>query len=105
MTEGCATCTQASNIDQDFRLRPLFIQWLATPVGVQAWCLSISACRTCWRAWLNARPRTTLGYCWHGKIAWRVKSDAELTVAAGVTRQEHRAMLEYVNEMESVMTP
>jgi hypothetical protein len=46
-----------------------------------------------------------LGYCWHGKIAWRVKSGAELAVAAEITREEHRAMLEYVNEMESVVRP
>jgi hypothetical protein len=44
-----------------------------------------------------------LDNCWHGKIAWRVKSGAELAVAAEITREEHRAMLEYVNEMESVM--
>jgi hypothetical protein len=61
----------------------------------------VGACPNCWRAWLYARPRTELGYCWHGKIAWRLKPDAELAVVAGVTRDEHRTMLEYVNEMES----
>ena len=49
-------------------------------------------------------PRAALGYCCHGKVAWRVKG-AELAVAAGVTREEHRAMLEYVNDMESVTRP
>jgi hypothetical protein len=37
-----------------------------------------------------ARPRNAIGYCWHGKAAWRVKSGA-LVVEAGVTREEHRA--------------
>ena len=62
------------------------------------------ACPNCWRAWLNTKPRTMLGYCWHGKVAWRVKSGA-LAVVDGVTREEHRAMLEYANEMESVAMP
>jgi hypothetical protein len=64
------------------------------------------ACANCWRAWLNSRPRSALGYCWHGKVAWRVKSGA-LAIAEGVTRDEHRAMLEYANDMESltVVTP
>ena len=41
----------------------------------------------------------------HGKVAWRLKSGAELAVAVGVTREEQRAMLEYVNEMESLSDP
>ena len=64
-----------------------------------------SSCPNCWRAGLNTRPRTALGYCWHGKIAWRLKSGADLAVAPEVTREEHRAMLEYVNDMESVTRP
>jgi hypothetical protein len=59
------------------------------------------ACPNCWRAWL-AGPQSGIGYCWHGKIAWRVKSGS-LAVAEGVTREEHRAMLEYENEIEAVM--
>jgi hypothetical protein len=38
----------------------------------------------------------------HGKVAWRMKSGA-LVVAPGVTREEHRAMLEYISDMESLM--
>jgi hypothetical protein len=34
-----------------------------------------------------------------------MKSGADLAVAAGVTREEHRAMLEYMNDMESVTRP
>jgi hypothetical protein len=45
-----------------------------------------------------------VGYCWHGKVALRVKSGA-LAIVDGVTREEHRAMLEYANEMESVAMP
>jgi hypothetical protein len=59
-----------------------------------------SACLSCWRTWLNARPRAELGYCWHGKVAWRVKAGDELAIAEGVTREEHLAMLEYLNEIE-----
>jgi hypothetical protein len=33
-----------------------------------------SACPNCWPAWLNSRPRAALGYYWHGKTAWQVKS-------------------------------
>jgi hypothetical protein len=40
--------------------------------------------------------------CWHRKVAWRVKSGDELVIAVGVTREEHRAKLEYVSEMELV---
>jgi hypothetical protein len=63
-----------------------------------------AACQNCWRAWLTG-PRNSIGYCWHRKIAWRAKSGAEFAVVVGVTREEHRAMLEYVNEMESVLSP
>jgi hypothetical protein len=60
-------------------------------------------CPNCWRAWL-AGPRDSIGYCWHGKVAWRVKSGA-LVVLPGVTREEHRAMLEYIDEMEAIIRP
>ena len=62
------------------------------------------ACPNCWRVWL-AGPRSAIGYCWHGRVAWRVKIGAELAVAAGVTREEHRAMLEYMNEIELLAQP
>jgi hypothetical protein len=62
-----------------------------------------SACPNCWRAWLVG-PRSAIGYCWHGKVAWRVKSGA-LAVAVEVTRDEYRAMLQYVSELEAVMRP
>jgi hypothetical protein len=62
------------------------------------------ACPNCWRAWLVG-PRSAIGYCWHSKVAWRVKLGGELAVEAGVTREEYRAMLEYVNDMEAVMRP
>jgi hypothetical protein len=61
------------------------------------------ACPNCWRAWLTG-ARDSIGYCWHGKIVWRVKSDA-LVVLPGVTREEHRAMLEYESEMEAAIYP
>jgi hypothetical protein len=41
-----------------------------------------------------------IGYCWHGKVAWRVKSSGELAVAPEITRDEYHAMVEYTNEME-----
>jgi hypothetical protein len=59
------------------------------------------ACPNCWRAWFTG-PRNAIGYCWHGKVAWGVKS-GPLAVVPGVTREEHRAMLEYLNEMESLV--
>ena len=62
-----------------------------------------AACPNCWRAWLVG-PRESIGYCWHGKVAWRVKSGA-LSVVPGVMREEHRAMMEYVDEMEAIMRP
>jgi hypothetical protein len=34
-----------------------------------------------------------------------MKSGGQLAVEAGVTREEYRAMLEYVTEMEPVMRP
>jgi hypothetical protein len=40
------------------------------------------ACPNCWRAWL-AGARNSIGYCWHGKIAWRVKSGALSIVPGG----------------------
>jgi hypothetical protein len=64
---------------------------LSAPAGV---------CPNCWRVWL-AGSKSSIGYCWHGKIAWRSKSGA-LAVAPGVTRDEHRAMLKYATEIESV---
>jgi hypothetical protein len=67
---------------------------LSTPAG---------ACPNCWKAWLIG-PRSAIGYCWHGKVAWRVKSSV-LSVVPEVTREEHRVMLEYVSEMEDVMRP
>jgi hypothetical protein len=68
---------------------------VSIPVQPQA------ACPNCWRAWLVG-PRSAIGYCWHGKMAWRVKAGGVLAVEAGVTREEYRAMLEYVNEMQLV---
>jgi hypothetical protein len=52
---------------------------------------------TCWRAWLNSRPRKALGYCWHGSIAWRVRPNGEFIAAAGVDRVKH---LTIVRELE-----
>ena len=60
------------------------------------------ACANCWSAWFNARPRAALGYCWHGKVAWRVKASGEFVSSAGVTREEHLAMVEYLAELASV---
>ena len=60
----------------------------------------VGACPNCWRAWLVG-SRNSIGYCWHGKVAWRVKSGA-LSVVPGVTREEHRAMVEYMSEMEAI---
>jgi hypothetical protein len=71
---------------------------LSASIGAPA-----GACPNCWRAWL-VRPRDAIGYCWHGKVAWRVKSGA-LAVAPEVTRDEYHAMAEYITEMESVMRP
>ena len=76
---------------------------LDSALGLSASVAPAGACPNCWRAWL-AGTRSSIGYCWHGKVAWRVKSGA-LTVVPGVTREEHRAMLEYVDEMEAIMRP
>lgn len=51
------------------------------------------ACDTCWRVWLNARPRQSLGYCWHGYIAWRVRPSGEFITAPGTDRNKHLAMV------------
>jgi hypothetical protein len=51
------------------------------------------ACDTCWRSWLNSRPRPDIGYCWHGQIAWRIRPSGEFIAAAGVTREKHRALV------------
>ena len=61
------------------------------------------ACPNCWCVWLVG-PRDSIGYCWHGKVAWRPKQSG-LVVTAEVTREEHRAMLEYVREMEALTAP
>ena len=71
---------------------------LSASIGAPA-----GACPNCWRVWLVG-PRSSIGYCWHRQTAWRVKSGA-LSVLAGVTREEHRAMMEYVDEMEAIMRP
>jgi hypothetical protein len=52
-----------------------------------------TACPTCWRAWLNTRPRSALGYCWHEHLAWRVKESGALVTAQGIDRAEHLAMV------------
>ena len=49
-------------------------------------------CLTCWRVWL-ASPRNALGYCWHGKIAWRVRPSGEFITAQDVDRSKHLAMI------------
>jgi hypothetical protein len=72
-------------------------------VSCGALVMPTGACPNCWRAWL-AGSRNSIGLCWHGKVAWRVKSGA-LSVVPGVTREEHRAMIQYVNEMEAVCDP
>jgi hypothetical protein len=81
------------------RAVPPHVLGLSTSIGAPA-----GACSNCWRAWLVG-PRDAIGYCWHGKVAWRVKSGGELAVAADVTRDQRRAMLEYVSEMAAVMQP
>jgi len=58
------------------------------------------ACATCWRAWLNTRLRASLGYCWHGYIAWRVRPSGEFITAEGVDRAKHLAMVRALQKRE-----
>jgi hypothetical protein len=46
----------------------------------------------CWRVWLT-RPRNALGYCWHGKVAWRTRPSGEFITASEVDRAKHLAMV------------
>lgn len=59
-----------------------------------------SACETCWRAWLNTRPRAMLGYCWHGYVAWRVRANGEFITAPGIDRDGHLAMVRALQKRE-----
>jgi hypothetical protein len=43
--------------------------------------------------WINSRPRKTMGYCWHGSVAWRVRPSGEFITASGVDRDKHLAMV------------
>jgi hypothetical protein len=45
------------------------------PSPLQTFVKPVAICLNCWRAWLVG-SRDSIGYCWHGKIAWRVKSGA-----------------------------
>jgi hypothetical protein len=60
-----------------------------------------TACSTCWRAWLNSRPRKSLGYCWHGKVAWRVRPSGEFITAADVDRAKHLGMVRALQKRET----
>lgn len=54
------------------------------------------ACINCWRVWLT-RPRNVLGYCWHGKVAWRIRPSGEFITASGINRDRHRAFVRALN--------
>ena len=60
----------------------------------------LPACETCWRVWLNSRPRESLGYCWHGRVAWRVRPNGEFITTAGVDRIKHRAIVRALQRRE-----
>jgi hypothetical protein len=60
-----------------------------------------ASCPNCWRAWFVG-PRGAIGYCWHGKVAWRLKAGGELAIAPEVTRPEYRAMIEYTNDIDLI---
>jgi hypothetical protein len=51
------------------------------------------SCDTCWRSWLNSRPRPDIGYCWHGRVAWRIRPSGEFLAVDGITREKHLAMV------------
>lgn len=78
---------------------------VTTETAYRAFGRATGACPNCWAAWVNARPRPGLGYCWHGKIAWRLTTRLEMVSMADVTRDEHRAMMEYQIEMDSLQRP
>jgi hypothetical protein len=59
-----------------------------------------SACPTCWRTWLNSRPRKSLGYCWHGAIAWRVRPSGEFITAPNTDKDRHLAMIRALDKRE-----
>lgn len=58
------------------------------------------ACSTCWRVWLNSRPRNTHGYCWHGCVAWRVRPSGELVTLACVDRETHLGIVRALQKRE-----
>jgi hypothetical protein len=57
------------------------------------------ACPNCWRVWL-AGPRNTLGYCWHGRVAWRVRPSGEFIAAPGTDKTKHLAMVRALQKRE-----
>jgi hypothetical protein len=57
------------------------------------------ACPTCWRVWL-AGPRNTVGYCWHGSVAWRIRPGGEFITKSGVDRVKHLAIVRALQKRE-----
>ncbi len=58
-----------------------------------------TACPNCWHVWL-ARPRNAVGYCWHGRVAWRVRPGGEFITADGVDRVKHMAFVRALQKRE-----
>jgi len=57
------------------------------------------ACPNCWRVWLTG-PQSSVGYCWHGRVAWRVRPSGEFITAPGVDKNKHLAIVRALQKRE-----
>jgi len=51
-----------------------------------------AACRGCWLSWATSIAPLRVGFCWHGKVAWRRKPRGQL-VTFECSRDEYRELL------------